>query len=198
MSPLEQAESTIIKPNDCVMGFGIPTSKHTFFSSRHEGDKGFASGVWLKYRHDFVNPLQNILPALIALKVTIVFDLTLERFGKIFLNERYKVIILFSHWANDSVEFFDGFAKTSYIVENIPKETDKIIDLCVCQSGPLKDKLKQNRPNCLVRSVQKKEATPYLWLKFYSTLFRHLNQENISYTQALKDTAVTFMETTGK
>lgn len=198
---MDQIESTTIKPHDCVMAFGIPTSKQAFFSSRYEDDKGFAglfNGVWLKYQHDFANPLQDILPTLTALKVAIVFDLTLDRFRELFLEERYKVFILFSHWKNDSVEFFDGFAKISDIVENIPKESDKIIDLCVCQSDPLKVKLKQNRPNCLVRSAREIDATPHLWLKFYWALFRHLNRKNISYTQALKDTAVTFMKTTKK
>ena len=192
----EGISNRIIKPEKCVFCFGIPTSENSFYKDQKHPTKNFAkrfNGVWAKYDYQIVSHIKKIEPKIIKYGVTVVHGLTLQKFGKLLNKNNFLVIILFSHWENNALEFYDGFAEISAIVDEIPREFSGILDLSICHPIPLTIALKKERPNCLVRFTNK-EATPYLWLNFYETLFWHLKQQNLTYLKAIEEVVGAFLK----
>jgi hypothetical protein len=124
-------------------------------------------------------------------------DLNLDALKDIFQSNKYKVIILFSHWTEnvierdkdksiiyDAVEFPDGFITIPKIIEQIPSHLTGVIDLCVCHPKPLVTALRLHCPNCLVKYIDK-PATPAYWMYFYLALFRYLKSNPSNYSVAL-------------
>ena len=190
--------SEIIKPEDCTFAIGIPTTKESFSDAIKRADKGYAgmfNNVWKRYEAEITREIRNIKPILENMNVQFIEDLTLNKFKNFFDDNERKVIILFSHWEKNKVEFADGFAGIDRIIDQIPEEAQQIIDLCVCNPVNLRLALKQKRPACTVRFINK-QATPYLWLKFYKMLFRHLERESLTYTKAIEEVAIQLLKTT--
>ena len=102
----------IIKPQNCVLCFGIPTSRNDFFIDIRDEKKEFAKlfkGGWIQYYSQIsihIEKLENIYK---ELGVKIVHKLTIENFGQILQSKKFDVVILFSHWSKDAIEFNDGF-----------------------------------------------------------------------------------------
>ncbi len=182
----------IVKPENCVLAFGIPTSKAAFFSDLKRLEKDFAKRfVWSRYYVQFIQELEEVTPLLKDLGVTIVTDLKLQDYGKLF--QKYGVVILFSHWKENKVEFEDGLQEIEKMIPLIPDTFDGTVDLCVCHPKNLAELIRREKPNCLVRYIDN-EATPFLWLNFYSILFRHLKEQNLTYLKALEDVAIEFLK----
>ena len=118
--------------------------------------------------------------------------MTFNKFSKVVKKNKYDIVILFSHWREDTIEFFDGLVGIPDIVKAIPYEFEGLIDLCVCHPEKLTFALRSERPKCLIRYTQKK-ATPYIWLYFYLMVFKRLKEENITYLQALELTINDFL-----
>jgi hypothetical protein len=185
----------IIKPENCVLAFGIPTSKEVFFNAQNHPNKDFAKkfkGIWAKYDLEIVSNIQKIDPILSELGATVVHNLTLDDFGNLFHNQKYDVIILFSHWKANAIEFHDGLAEIPAIINRIPTDFSGIIDLSVCHPEQLTIDLRKERPNCLVRFTNQ-DATPYLWLSFYRALLHHLKQHERTYLEALEEVIAAFL-----
>ncbi|MDZ7362208.1 MAG: hypothetical protein ONB46_16000 [candidate division KSB1 bacterium] len=57
----------IVKPENCALAFGIPTSREAFFRSLAQCGENFAKhfhGVWKKYEHEVVRHLMQHVPLL--------------------------------------------------------------------------------------------------------------------------------------
>lgn len=187
----------IIKPADCILGFGIPTARAAFFADQQNPKKDFArrfDGIWNKYYFQIVKNLEKLLPIYEEAGLRVVHNMSLADFGAFFSDSKNKVIILFSHWHEDQVEFADGLVEIEAIVDKIPLNYEGIIDLCVCHPTQLSLAIREKRPYCLVRYIPR-EATPAFWLYFYVVLFRYLEQKDISYLQALEDVIKQFLST---
>jgi len=190
------SSNKFIKPEDCVLGFGIPTSKESFFQDQENENKDFAKmfgGVWSKYYHQFIKDLKLIEPQLLETGLKIKHNITLADYHQMFSNNQ--LIILFSHWKDDKVEFSNGLRPICEIVDGIPNNYAGIIDLCVCHPNELAVQIREKKTNCLVRYIPRK-ATPYFWLNFYLALFNYLKEENISYLKALDDVIAEFLKST--
>lgn len=134
----------------------------------------------------------RVIPIITALGARIIHELTLSEFGNLFANKNIDVVILFSHWNENTVEFYDGLYEVSVIVQKVPPEFGGIIDLCVCHPERLAIELRQERPRCLTRYANN-IATPSFWLYFYLALFRFLSDCNLTYLSALEKTVDSFL-----
>lgn len=177
----------IVRPENCVLAFGIPTSYEGFSKALDGSYKGdfILNTVWEKYYFEIVSHLEIVEPVISKFGARVLHDVTLAGFGSIFSDDPPDVAILFSHWKDQSVEFADGLAHVSRIIEQVPLGFSGLLDLCVCHPENLAIRLRHSRPNCLVRFTNK-IATPYLWLYFYMTVFKILHENNVTYLQALE------------
>ena len=190
----------IIKPENCAVAFGIPTSKQAFErdGSDEVANKEFAKlyrWAWGKFEAEIVNPFEKVVPVITGLGVEVCAEATLEDFGQLVRNERFDVVVLFSHWGDESIEFHDGFAQVPSIIEKIPSDFDRILDLSVCHPKSLVEALRRERPDCLIRHIElEKEVTPGIWMYFYLALFKHLKHSDVTYLKALLDVIEAFLK----
>jgi len=180
----------IVKPEDCVFTFGIPTSLEAFEAARAHPNKEFARlfgendrVARAKYEYEVLRYIDRVLPVYQALGVRIVRKLELAHFGRL-LHAGSKVLILCSHWNDEAVEFYDGFADTASIMSQFPEHFQGVTDLCVCRSRSLAYAIKKQYPHALIRYANK-PAAPYIWLPFYIDIFRYLKVQDVSYPEAV-------------
>jgi hypothetical protein len=189
----------VIKPERCVLAFGIPLSEGDFKRDLDRNDENFAKHFdreWTRYFEEVVHYFEMIRPRLIELGVTVRPRLTLDDFGALF-KEQFEVIILFSHWDKklNAVEFYDGFVPYHAIIERVPVDFDRILDLSVCHPDPLVDALEVGRPQCLIRRAKRgKKVIPRDWLYFFLALFTHLKDQDLTYIQAVEDVITAALE----
>lgn len=183
-----------IKPEQCAFCFGIPTNKNDFKKDQVDPKKGYAkrfNNVYSKYEFQILSHLKIVEPKIEESGASIIYSLTLKKFGDLLRNSKFEVIILFSHWKKNAVEFFDGYASTDRIIDQIPVDFSGFIDLTVCHPDELIVNLHKKREHCMTKSALNK-VTPFIWLYFYELLFRHLKENNLSYLKALEDTIEAF------
>lgn len=189
----------IVKPVDCALAFGIPTTRSGFLSDRNNPSKEFArrfDGGWPQYYHEVVRNVDDVIPRLKRLGVTVMRDTSLTGFSALFAQGRFKVVILFSHWANrdgGAVEFTEGFVSAPAIVDVVPMSFVGLVDLCVCHPRSLTEALRALRPKSLVRYVDV-DVIPYYWLPFYAALFNHINNNSVTYLKALEEVIGSFFK----
>jgi hypothetical protein len=204
----------IVKPADCILAFGIPTSRDDFIKDIQTGDKDFAKtikGGWFQYKTNIISNLREILAILENIGVTVIHRLTLEDFGKLLNRNTAKVIILFSHWKeephhtnlkhafNGSVEFHDGLKSPDEIIRRIPNNFSNMLDLNVCRSKALAEALKRTRPNCYFRrkidvfeTGNGDEVKLDIMLHFYKILLKHLARTSKTYFNAYMEVIESF------
>lgn len=199
---IEVITDKIIKPKQCIIAFGVPTSEEDFRQDLKAANKDFAkkfsyncqellhdtNDPWKIYSNQFISHLTTVESSIKKSGAKVVHKLTLKEYGKLFKDNRFDVIILFSHWKQnpDAVEFHDGMSNIPNIIEQVPIHFSGIIDLCVCRPKSLRIGLDHHRPNCIVISA-KHNITPYKWLYFYDILFKYLTQNNLTYLSALEE-----------
>jgi len=194
-----------IKPRDCILAFGIPTSRDDFMKDRESEDKDFAktiTGNWRQYETMIMSVLQEVELVVKELGVKVIHKLTLGGFGELFRENTTKIIVLFAHWKEETtgkVEFYDGLKGPDDIIEQIPINFHNLLDLNVCRSKGLADALKKHRPNCYYRckeDIFKKgrgeEVKLDFMLRFYMVLFKHLNRSELTYFSAYREIALMF------
>jgi len=178
----------IVKPENCALAIAIPLSIEAFKSDKDSHNKSFAKlyrGGWPQYSHAIITPFQRHMPEIIRLKVQFRTGLTLQEFGDLFHSEGIDVVILFTHWDTNTVEFFDGPANIAAIVKKVPRAYSGILDLCVCQQAELASVLRQKRPDCIIGFTNRR-ATPYRWLYFYVLVFKYLSEYELTYFEAVE------------
>jgi hypothetical protein len=169
----------------CI-AFGIPTTREEFFQSFSPPVSDYTRhwlGGWGQYRTQFVADLETVTPDLKQAGVAIVRRLRLEELAGLFA--KYRVVVLFSHWTADGIEFFDGMASTERILPQIPSTYDGVFDLCVCHPVGLVQKLLAQRPRYFVKYVQH-EAAPHYWLYFYRDIFGYMHTSKSHYLDAFE------------
>jgi len=182
----------IIKPYNCVLAFGIPTSEQEFYQDILQPNKEFVKyccSGWPKYYYEVVSLIEHITPKLQALGVNIVNKLTLNEFARLFQENRFSVIILVAHWKKEDIngdefiEFYDGLANVYDVANQIPQDFSGILDLSVC--NPEKLALILRNRKVLTRYIPKR-TIPYIWLSFYTVLFDLLYSHNLAYFDAFE------------
>jgi hypothetical protein len=185
----------VVKPSDCVLAFGIPTTRAGFRAAEESANADFAKrflGGWAQYHAQFVIDLETVEPLLRNWGVTVLHEATLGDFARA-LEGPFDVAILFSHWHEDAVEFRDGLESTSAIMSAVPAAYSGILDLCVCHPLTLVKELRMHRGNCIVKYLAT-EAAPHYWLYFYRTLFSQLNSRSLTYLGAIEEVACAFLD----
>jgi len=189
-----------VKTWHCVLAFGIPISREEFLdalampSSRKSYANSFDGG-WNSYRSSrFLVTFNRLKPEFKRLKVNLLPNLTLDKFGELLRNDRYSVITIFSHWDDDQLEFGGGFAEIPEIIARVPVDYDGVIDLSVCHPIPLVEGL-ISRPHrkYQVRSNFEK-ASPRIWLHFYHLLYANLLLQDLTFAEAFEKTVEEFRE----
>lgn len=188
----------IIKPHNCIMCFGIPTSKegyeeklHRFeYGYSHLFEKKYGRDAFHEYKKQFLNDLVKFTPVLNDLGLRIMYETDIDTFSELFESKRYDVVILFSHSNHKraEIEFHDGFADSAVMVEKIPITFSGIIDLSVCGLLSVVREIRNKRINCIVRyNTEGSKPKPYFWIHFYRVLFDYLKQSNNTYLGAIRD-----------
>lgn len=189
----------ITKPNRCVLAFGIPTYRKAFLQSLNNKNADYVNRYkksWPTYSSKIVKPITALTPDIKKTGLTIIPDPTVEDFKKTdltlevfkFLFTKYDVIILFSHWKDDKIEFHEGLVPIEKIVDVIPDDYNNIIDFSVCHPEPLIRLINEKKPNCRSRYSKNKVEEPEYWLYFYSELFQKLFKEDWYYFDAFRAT----------
>jgi hypothetical protein len=181
-----------IKPQDCTLAFGIPTSieeyrtqrmapqghDFLFLVARNESD----------YRWAVLDDIERLVPAIEQTGARVERATTLEGFAALLRDPSRLVVTLFSHWNNDSVEFADGMASIPRIIEVVSPDYSGILDLCVCHPIDLVTGLRLERPRLAAIKHTEASARVDVWLWFYLALFKVLQDEELSWLDAVETT----------
>jgi len=183
---LEQFDKKLTQPENCIIGFGIPTSEAAYLQSREAAEERFARRyqAYAAYEYQVIEPYNRLAPRLRRLGVKIIPDLTLAQFKRCFAEASVHAVILFSHWNDEAIEFHDGYAAVPEIVESVPYEYTGVVDLCVCHPESLIPELRRRRPNCCIHHIRA-TATPLFWLNFYAAVFHYLRRAHKRYLEVL-------------
>jgi hypothetical protein len=185
----------VIKPSDCIMAFGIPTSRQAFAEAlANPTNRDFVVNccpVWEKYYYEVVSEIESIEPVIRSLGAKVVHNITLNDFGELFKQQPY-AIILFCHWQEAAVEFADGLAPVPAVIDRVPVAFSGFLDLCICHPESLAVTLHNTRPNCLTKFIPG-VAIPSYWLYFYWGVFKTLKDSDTSYMDALETTIRAFL-----
>jgi len=177
----------IILPKDCVIGFGVPTTADEFAdasqSARSDYVKSWYGGL-PQFRRTLLGDIERFIRFAKLFELPIVPALTLKKFTML-LAGQFVVVVLFSHFDDDHVEFQDGFFCSQQVLEAVPAAFEGILDLCVCHPFSLVKKLDAERP-CLVKWTEKRAAPAY-WLMIYEALFTALCTHRLTYLEALDE-----------
>jgi len=173
----------MLRPQDCIIAFAIPISlkEYDAYPQDTEGtlflNKHLVSE--LKYYYDTVKVAERNIKAFRSLGVRVLESVTSRQFIETCTTNQNKLIILFAHWCNDSVEFSDGFCPIQTIIDQFPGDFSGYLDLNVCHPDNLVDILNTKARNAIIKFESRKNATPSFWLQFYLIFFKVLeNTEN--------------------
>lgn len=175
----------VVKPRQCIFVFGIPTSEEAYVASRQSAGDYYAKKYlkWEHYDKAFSQNALQVQEAARELGVNVRKYVSCQEFCELF-NGAFDVIILFSHWSGEAIEFKYGFGTAARIAHNIAN-TDfaGIVDFTICQSRPSGDRVKHRCPNCAV-FVGDEDLSPNFWLAYYLALFKQLKDNRFSYLDA--------------
>jgi hypothetical protein len=177
------------------MVMGIPNTPDGFRRAQERKDASFANGFmggWPQYYAQFVRDLEAAEPLLRRLGVTILNEASLGEFAGA-LTQTFDVVLLFSHWHDDAVEFSGGLESTRAIISAMSPTYSGILDLCVCHPASLVKELRIHRRKCLVKYLPT-EASPHYWLSFYQILFNQLQSRDLTYLLAIEEVACAILD----
>lgn len=183
----------IVKPFDCLIGFGIPTSGKGFRRAQATpANRDFVVNSFpdeRDYHRQVISYVEELVPVITHLGASVARDLTLNDFAALFRKQKKKasVIILFAHGTDGSIEFADRLASAEEVIAAVPPAFDGIIDLCVCHSTELALTLRQARQYCIIKYTET-VATPAFWLYFYIAVLKRLQEHETNYLDAVDDT----------
>ena len=186
----------ITLPENCAIVVGIPTSARSFSQAKLQTDRTFGAqflGGWEQYQSQWIRHFVPFKETVQAWGVAVSEEVDLLHFGATFQRPGIHVVILFSHWSDDEVEFSDGFAKVEAIIAQIPRSFCGIVDLCVCHPRLLANELVVHRPNCLVRYSPRKSKPTY-WLFYFMAVFAVLRNGRSNYPEAMRDVTSGLLE----
>jgi hypothetical protein len=165
------------RPENCVVGFGIPTTVKGFRESRRQGlPNSFVRNKDPNaYQRLVIDPCQRLGAHMQRLGARVIPDLTLDRYATLFQGPDTHAVILISHWGGDFIEFRDGPAGVEAFIAAVPESFRGVIDLCTCPAPELLSPLRASRMDCVITHITK-DAALIFWLYFYRDLLRILRR----------------------
>lgn len=191
-----QIGKRVTRPEDCVLGFGIPTTHEDFELSRRLGPTGCFARMFRsrsQYQDQVIEPVNRLGAHMRRLGASVAHHLTLEGYSALFNEATTQAVILISHWGGDFIEFRDGLAGVDPIVKAIPEGFTGVIDLCVCHPEKLISPLRASHMKSSIYYLSI-EAAPQFWLYFYLDLFRILRRGARDYVDASTELAKAYLK----
>jgi len=181
-----------IRPSDCLIGMCLPESKKSFYHNLRNFDRNdFTSTFpWQIYQWQFLATYNELKKPIRKLGARIEERFTFQSFRSA-IDRREPVLILFAHWKENEIEFYDGLVAIDEIVNYIPENYNKVIDLCVCHPGPFVEKVIAKCGHCTIR-FRNEKSYPIFWIHFYRTLLLELNSHPSPYKDAFEKTFYSF------
>lgn len=192
---IDPISKRIIKPHDCVLAFGLPTTRADFERTAKQPEgRDFVVNCCSDvdyYERQVLSEMENTVPNILGLGVQVVPNVNSALLPKLF-NE-YVVTILFCHSVDSKLELDDGLISAEQLVAQIPLKRPMIIDLCACWANDPAKAISKMRPSCLVR-FSEVNAQPGHWLYFFWALFKLLADNDMTYLEAFDATVELFIE----
>ncbi len=185
-----------VKPKDCTICFGIPVMveemDHSFDDPKRDFCQRFiTSEGWHfdrnRYIREVISPYERVAPYFCKLGLKQKYDCGLDEYLKVIYDSSVKVVILFSHWTADKIEFKNGMVHYSEISAVVPQKYQGILDLCVCHPVNWVRSLYDTHPGVVKRALTT-AATPAYWLHFYKWLMKILHDGELTYFEAFQET----------
>lgn len=190
--PKQMILDEIITPDRWSFVFGIPLSDAEY-SLRKTSNiaNSFVNRFrsFPQYQNLIIDIYQATLDKTIRdhqLNIPIIRRARLEDFHDQFI-EKDRIIVLFSHWEKDQIEFSDGMHPYQAVAAAIPDDYHGIIDLCVCHPHGLPEVIKARSPNCFVRYTSTRSTVGY-WLLYYTIFLKILVDTPCTYADAISRT----------
>jgi hypothetical protein len=140
-----------------------------------------------QFSQDVKEPYNLMKPAYKRLGVSVFEKATLNVFHNCLSSNRYSLVTLFAHRTYDGVEFHNGVFSSQKILDEIPSSFSGILDLSVCDPIELAILVKNHRPNCLARLIDRK-VTPMWWFYFYLAFYKTISTDSLDYFTAFEST----------
>jgi hypothetical protein len=177
----------IIKPKDCAFITALPLCEEDFYSDIELRHLEFPArfGGWRRYDVEVGSLLRHVIGELKGAGVAIHGHATLKDFGESLQSEYPPVVMLMAHWNENGIEFSDGFAGAEQVLDYLPIDRCKFIDLAVCHPEPVMESIRKYRPHSIAHGLTgKKNATPDVWLRYFSLVLYTLKNSDSTYLNA--------------
>jgi len=141
-------------PGNCSLLGGVPVSMEDYSKlCAGEIQSDFLQNCChgrMKFYNEICIPVNNIIPKIKKLGCSVILNAREEDIQNVF--SRFEVIILFSHWRDDHIEFNGRLIHNEELCSYIPSDFAGVIDLCACQpQDGLVVAIKQRAPACSIR-----------------------------------------------
>jgi hypothetical protein len=189
---------TVTKPPRCAWVIGLPVTKEDFYASQEKSTSEYTKRFWHwpEYCREFLDDYEPLRKVLVSLRVQIIENASIGDFTAVWHRE-VDAVVLFSHWAEDGIEFRDGKVTSSVIASSIPPMAVATLDLCVCHPQDLVLILEDSHPFLIKKAVWVL-ADPKYWCMFYTALFKHLADNDGSYPDAVDKITSLLLANTAK
>jgi hypothetical protein len=179
-----------ISPRDCVVLFGIPVTLREYRDCvEHPNGRDLIANqglTWPHYYRDIAGLAELFIPRWQGAGVHVATAATSESIRHAFSLRDFRVMILFAHSASNQIEMFDGMIPPEALAEQLPADFEGVSDLCVCNSIPLGQCIKQKRPHSLVKLVD--APVPFaMWFHLYTMLFNVLKPGTAGYVDTMDE-----------
>lgn len=190
-------DTEIVKPNDCTLLIGIPTTAASFGDAVIDkclGRRDFACsarfGGLAGYKMEIIAPFERARRQWGRYGAEVLEHATSATVRGHLRRKARGVTILLTHFVGDSVELFDALLGCEEFANMVPADHLGIIDLCMCHPMTLVSSVKQAAPGASI-CFASAALTPAYWFNFYAHLFRLLKSEDVNYIDAMERTCMT-------
>jgi len=186
----------VVRPRDCAILFGIPTTYDAFRHDLGAANKDLVPNgcpVWPRYRDEVIAPADGLIAAAEARGVLVRRDVRLGDIAAAHDGQR-TVVILVSHWTRDRIELADGLHPFHDVVERVPQDFTGFVDLCICISEPMAVSLRALRPRCIIRSALQTYIIPRIWFGAFEALLASLDEHPRPYMDAYNEIIGLFLD----
>jgi hypothetical protein len=149
--------------NKCLLGITLPLNKNRFFKElESDSPKDFAKWIintkipchqkkakWEYWEREVIKPFKELKVIVEKLGICVVEDFSLSHLRLI---KDFDVVTIIGHWLEscEIVEMSDDVYSAIEFVNSIPKNTECMLDLTICNSAILLDKIKKQFQNMIV------------------------------------------------
>lgn len=200
---MEYFTSNPTRLDRCLLGISLPMRKMDFIGDLHpDNPKDYAKSrkrLFSGYNDDFlwendhegiVRLIEKVCDNVQKLGVDVVYDFSLKDVHRI---EGYEVATIVGHWVEsvNGVELYDGVYSPDEFINEIPRDGNYILNLSICHSTVLQDKIKRTLNNIIVHGNKETislEISLLIFQYVMRTLYSNKKQNYLdAYSQVIKE-----------